>query len=208
MELNLKIGKFLDIISDSLSLFEKEIECHLQEDFNTFKETFERICVLESEADELETDIKIMLYKFLLLPDTRADVLAIVKSLDNIIDATEAIAKDFSIQKPKFPDSMHKSILLLTKNTIASAESLLLATRAFFSEVHLVSAHVNKVNFFEHEADILEDKINMALFNDGIITDLAEKIQLKYFISKIASISDEAEKIGEKITIFSIKREI
>ncbi len=54
----------------------------------------------------------------MLLPDARADVLSLVKSLDNIIDATEAITKDFLIQKPCFPEPYHKDLLHLTTNSL------------------------------------------------------------------------------------------
>lgn len=208
IELNKKIEKFLDIISNSLLLLEKEIKFYLQEDFTSFEETLNRIVVLESEADDLETDIKITLYKYMLLPDARADVLSLVKSLDNIIDATEEIAKELNIHKPIFPRKLHQQIIELTNNTIHSADALLLAARSFIGEVHLVSSYISKVNFFEHETDILQDKIGYAIFNDNLVKDLAEKLQLKYFIGKIAGISDEAEQIGEKLTIFTIKREI
>jgi len=204
----MKIEKFLDTISDSLLLFEKEMGAYLSEDNDTFDEIYERICTLETEADNLGTEIKITLYKFLLLPDARADVLSLIKSLDNIIDITEEVTKDFHIEKPKFPQILHKPIHELTKNSIESANALLLATRAFFGEAHLVSSYISKINFYEHEADILEDKINNTIFNEDLITDLAEKLQLKSFITKIASISDESENIGEKLTIFAIKREI
>lgn len=208
VELNMKIEKFLDTISDSLTLFEKVIQAHLEEDADTFEDIYHRICALESEADDLESEIKITLYQFMLIPDARADVLSLVKSLDNIIDATEEITKEFHIQKPTFPKELHKDILTLTNHSTASAESLLLATRAFFSEAHLVSAHINKVNFFEHEVDILDEKISMRLFNDKIVSDLAERLQLNNFLDKISRISDEAEIIGDKLTIFNIKREI
>lgn len=208
VELNIKIEKFLDTISNSLLLFEKSIILYLNKDYKTFEDTLKRIAFLESEADELEADIKIMLYKFMLLPDARADVLSLIKSLDNIIDATEEITTDFNIQKPNFPITLHQSIFDLLSNTIKSAESLLLATTAFFTEVHLAASYISKINFYEHETDILEDKINNTIFNGDIITNLAEKIQLNNFINKIAWISDESEKIGEKLTIFTIKREI
>ncbi len=208
IELNLKIEKFLDVISESLLLFEKVISYHLKSDTTLFKETLDRISCLETEADELENEIKTTLYKFMLLPDARADVLSLIKSLDNIIDSTEEITKDFYIQRPVFPQILHESILELTQNTIKSADFLLLAARAFLGEVHLVSSYIHKINFFEHETDLLEDRINHSIFNEGIIEDLSEKIQLKNFISEIAKISDEAELIGEKLTIFTIKREI
>ncbi|MBN2796820.1 MAG: DUF47 domain-containing protein [Clostridia bacterium] len=208
IELNMKIEKFLDVISQSLLLFEKAIKALLKNEYEQFNEILNRICRLETEADELESEIKVMLYKYLLLPDTRADVLSLIKSLDDVIDATEDITKDFGIQKPTFPKVLHDGILSMTHSSIESAESLLLATRSFLNEVHLVSAHISKVKFFEHETDILEDKINMSIFNDHIVDALAEKMQLKYFISKIASIADISEIISAKLTIFTIKREI
>lgn len=208
VEMNMKIEKFLDVISDSLLLFEKAITYYLSEEIETFNRTMERICALESEADSLEIEIKVSLYKYMLLPDTRADVLSLVKSLDNIIDATEEITKDFYIQKPKYPKELHKEILEITNSSIKSAEALLLSTRAFFNEVHQVSSYINNVRFYEHEADILQDKIGAKIFNGGLINDLAEKMQLDNFIGKIARISDEAEIIGDKLTIFTIKREI
>jgi len=208
IELNLKVEKFLDIISNSLILFEKEIGLYLSNDMDAFNETLKRICILESEADDLELEIKVTLYKYMLLPDARADVLSLIKSLDNIIDATEEITKDFSIQKPNFPVELNQDILEMTRNCMRSADSLLLATRSFFNDVHLVNAHISKVKFFEHEADIVEDKIDNIIFNDGIVGSLAEKLQLRSFTSKIAKISDEAEIIGDKLTIFTIKREI
>lgn len=208
IELNMKIEKFLDVISDSLVLFQKEIAYFLADDQEALQETLDRICILESEADELETDIKITLYKFMLLPDARADVLSLIKSLDDIIDYTEEITKQFCIQRPNFPSELHPSILELTHNTVKSADYLILAARAFLNEVHLASSYVSKINFYEHEVDILEDKINTAIFDGSLVTDLAEKLHLKSFVSRIARISDESERIGEKLTIFSIKREI
>jgi len=208
VELSMKIEKFLDIISNGLLLFEKEMNAYLTNDHATYKETLDRICILESEADELEIEIKVTLYKFMLLPDTRADVLSLIKSLDNIIDATEEISKDFYMQRPRFPEAMYPDIIELTRNSIKTADALILATRSFFNEVHLVSSHISKVRFFEHEADIIEDKLNDMIFNDGCVTDLAEKLQLKNFVNKIADISDEAESIGDKLTIFTIKREV
>ncbi len=208
VELNMKIEKFMNIISNSLLLFKKAIDAYLVEDQETFEEILTRICGLESEADELETDIKVTLYKYMLLPDARADVLSLVKSLDDIIDATEEITKDFNIQKPKFPKELHSDILKITDNTIESANILLLATHSFFREVHLVSSQISKVKFYEHEVDILQDKIGNIIFNGDIINELSEKMQLNEFVGKIASISDNAEIIADKLTIFTIKREV
>lgn len=208
IELNTKIEKFLSLISNSLLLFEKEIQTYLNGDYDSFESIYKRISKLESEADDLEIDIKTTLYVHLLLPDTRADVLSLIKSLDDLIDSTEEVIKSFYIQRPDFPIVLYDDINKLTHESVKSAETLLQATSAFFNEAHLVSSYINKVNFYEHEADVLEDSINMRIFNDDIVDGLAEKMQLRDFVCKIASLSDLAERIGEKLTIFAIKREI
>ena len=208
MELNLKIEKFLDTISNSLALFNRAITKYLDNEIDDFLEIMNRICYLETEADNLEAEIKTTLYKFMLLPDTRADVLSLIKSLDDIIDSTEEITKDFEIQTPFIPEELHSMIIEMTEYSTKSAEELLLATRAFFKEAHLISSHVNKINFYEHETDLLQDKIERIIFKESILNSLSEKLHLKNFIGKIASISDKAETIGDKLTIFTIKREI
>lgn len=208
MELNLKIEKYLNAISDALSLFEKEIQYFLTDDADHFEETFKRILIYENEADILEGEINISLYQFMLLPDTRADVLNLIKSLDNIIDNVEEISKDFKIQKPNFPEELHQEIMELVRNAIQAAEALLMAVRAFFNAVHMVSAHINKVKFYETEVDLIEDKLNDAIFNGIVVEDLAEKLHLKNFVGKIAWIADEAETIANMLAVFTVKREI
>ncbi|MBN2898478.1 MAG: DUF47 family protein [Clostridia bacterium] len=208
VELSMKIEKYIDLISNSLTLFEKGIKSYLKQDLNDVTSTYERISNLETEADLLGTEIKVTLYQFMLLPDTRADVLSLVKSLDNIIDATEEIFKDFHIQCPVFPEKFHNDILTLTENSVKSAESLLMASRAFFNELYMVSAYISKIKFYEHEADIIQDKIGEKIFHGEDVHELAYKLQLNDFIAKISSIADEAEIIGDKLTIFSIKREV
>lgn len=208
IELNQMIENFQSIISESLLLFEKAIQYYLDKDQENFYNTYIRITSLESEADALEIDIKVNLYKYLLIPDARADVLSIIKSLDNIIDEAEETIKEFYIQQPVIPECIHKKIHALTKESIQSAEMVVNATRAFFNDLHMVNSYVSKVKFFEHEADLLEDQLNQSIFKEDVTHDLAHKIQLKFFINKIADLSDEAELISEKLTIFAIKREI
>ncbi len=125
IELNNKIETFMDTISNSLLLFDKVIVDYLDNDMDSFECTSLRICQLESEADKLETEIKINLYKFLLLPDVRADLLSLIKSLDNIVDLVEEISKDLKIEKPRFPHILHKDIIKMVNNNIKSAECLL-----------------------------------------------------------------------------------
>ncbi|NQU65995.1 MAG: hypothetical protein HQ517_17175, partial [SAR324 cluster bacterium] len=66
----------------------------------------------------------------------------------------------------------------------------------------------NKVLFFENEVDKVEDTIKKVVFSTNKIQTLAERIQLRYFAEKMALISDVAESVCEKLSVFTIRREI
>lgn len=206
LEMNLKIEKFLSTISESMILFEDAIVKYLNKDLKGYEDTYIRIKILETEADALEKDITVSLYQFMLLPDTRADVLLLIKSLDNIIDKVEEIGRDLKIERPSFPEILHKDLVVLLKQSIQSAEALLMAIRSFFNAVHLVPSQTQKVKFYEHEADLVEEKLLSLIFNSEHA--LVEKIYYKNYVSKIAWIADESESIGNMLEIYTVKREV
>lgn len=208
VDLNLKIESFLEIISDISLLFNQVIDDYLAGNSIKYEEKIKKIIKLESEADTLEREIKIMLYKYTLVPNLRGDILSLVKDLDNISDMIEETSKDFLIQKPVFPKVLHEPIKNICKETLNCIDELRYAVRSFFNEVHLVNDHINKIKFYEHTIDEIEDEINIKLFNGEIIKDLATRLQLKSFINRIANLSDEAQRISDKLAIFTIKREI
>lgn len=208
VELNLKIENFLEIISNISLLFDQVINDYLDENSDKYEKKVKKIVSLESEADTLEREIKIMLYKYTLVPNLRGDILSLIKDLDNISDMIEETSKAFLVQKPKFPKVLHNDIKTMCNETIKCIDELRYASRSFFNEVHLINDHISKIKFHEHSIDEMEDDINTKIFNDNIIDSLAEKLQLKDFILKIGNVSDEAQRISDKLAIFSIKREI
>jgi hypothetical protein len=208
VELNLKIENFLEIISDTSLLFDQVVNDYLDNNFDKYEKKIKKIISLESEADTLEREIKIMLYKYTLVPNLRGDILSLIKDLDNISDLIEETSKDFLVQKPIFPKTLHNEIKKMCEETVKCVDELRYATRSFFNEVHLINDHISKIKFHEHSIDEIEDDINTKIFNNSIVDSLAEKLQLKNFILKIGNVSDEAQRISDKLAIFSIKREI
>lgn len=208
VDLNLKIENFLEIISDISLLFNQVIKDYLDGNSSKYEEKIKKIIKLESKADTLEREIKIMLYKYTLVPNLRGDILSLIKDLDNISDMIEETSKDFLIQKPIFPQALHQPMKNMCHETLKCLDELRYAVRSFFNEVHLVNDHINKIKFYEHTIDEIEDDINTIIFNSDIVDDLSLRLQLKDFIKKIADLSDEAQRISDKLAIFSIKREI
>jgi uncharacterized protein Yka (UPF0111/DUF47 family) len=70
-----------------------------------------------------------------------------------------------------------------------------------------VEDYIHKVHFYEHEADQLEEQAKKAIFESTEIERLSEKLQLRNFVELIASLSDEAEDVAERLSVYAIKRQ-
>jgi len=81
-----------------------------------------------------------------------------------------------------------------------------LAARAFFRDVQTINDHLHKVHFYEKDADVLVTKIRREIF--AMDLPLANKIHLRFFAERIVWISDMAEAVADKLTIYAIKRTI
>ena len=85
-----------------------------------------------------------------------------------------------------------------------SIEALTFAARAFFYEVNAVKDHLNMVRFYEMESDNLSERLKRDVFARDI--ELGCKVQLKYFIIYIDSLSDDAENVSSRLSVATIKR--
>ena len=72
----------------------------------------------------------------------------------------------------------------------------------------IVNDFINKVYFYEHEADKLEDQIKRKAFKTSEIRDLSRRVHIRHFAERISMLSDDAEAVCERLSIYSIKRSI
>ena len=80
------------------------------------------------------------------------------------------------------------------------------ACSCYFKEIDLINEYINKVSFFESEIDTLEVRLKQHVFSNGRIERLSHKIHLRYFIEKVALISDIAEDVCDRLSVYAIKR--
>lgn len=142
----------------------------------------------------------------MLIPESRGDVLGLLETTDNVVDAIKKVLLQFDIEMPDIPESLKEEFMELTKMSVKTVDEMVLASRAFFREISIVNDHVNKVHYFEHEADKIEEEIKRKAFNSSDIKELSKKVQLRYFAEKVALISDEAESVCDRLSIYVIKR--
>ena len=139
------------------------------------------------------------LYAQTLIPESRGDVLGLLENLDSVINSIEAALWSFSIESPEIPAEYNDDFASLADKVTSAAESLVLASRAFFRNIEAVSDHNHKVMFFEKEADKMGTKLKRAIFASDL--PLSRKAQLRNFVEIIDNVAD-------RLSIYTIKRTV
>ncbi|MBS3741051.1 MAG: DUF47 family protein [Candidatus Cloacimonetes bacterium] len=206
-QLEEEISAYLDQVSRSGLIFYEAIKSYILDDKDRFNEKFVTITKMESEADEKRRSIKHKLYTYMLIPESRGDVLGLLENMDGIVDCCEKTVERFSIECPEIPEFAQQQFLNLAKFSRKAVEEVVKASRSFFKEINLVEDFINKVHFYEHEADDVEEKLKRTVFQSDI-KKFSRKVHLRYFAEKISTISDEAEEVAERLSVYAIKREI
>ena len=203
-----EIEMFLDDISKAALIFNEGVKEYFRGKMDWLDTRCEEISSLERQADDKLDLIKYNLYTYMLIPDSRADVLELLDGMDDIVDNTKQVLLQFAIEKPDVPDFLADDFMEMSEASVKAVDELVKAVRAFFKEVKMVGNYVNKVSFYEKEADKLEENTKKKVFNSEQITDLSCKIHVRFFVDKIAMLSDKAEGIAQNLLIYSAKRSI
>ncbi|MFW6238363.1 MAG: DUF47 domain-containing protein [Halanaerobiales bacterium] len=207
-ELQVEISEYLDTVNKAALIFKRDLNRYIKRNYSTFREDLDEIDEVENDADEYQKDIKHKLYKYMLIPEARGDVLAILESIDTVVDLSKKVLTQLSVEKPEIYDFIREDYLELTENSASAVDMLVKSVRAYFEEISLVNDYVNKVHFYEHEADKNEEKILRKIFRSQELDDLAEKIHIRDYTERVASLSDKAETISERVSVAAIKRQI
>ncbi|MCF7919250.1 MAG: DUF47 family protein [Candidatus Cloacimonetes bacterium] len=202
------IDSYLDRVSSSGLVFLEGIKCYLNGNLARFEQYNEQMKKLETSADEKRREIKHQLYTYMLIPESRGDVLGLLETIDDVVDVCEKVLAQFSIEQPQIPPELTESYRELVSLSANALEELVKATRAFFKEIKLVNEYINKVHFYEHEADKVEEMIKYSAFRLPGFTEFSKRVHLRYFAEKIALVSDTAETVAERLAVYAIKRKL
>ena len=205
--LEAEIDKFLDLMSEGGLLFKHAVHTYLEHGSNAeFEEKLQQVNKIESRADGLRRSIETALYTQTLIPDSRGDVLGLLENLDNITNQIEGCLWGFSIENPDIPAVYKEDFAHLIDMVVEAVEAVVLASRAFFRNIHAVGDHNHKVMFYEKEADKASTKLKRAIFSSDL--ELAHKTHLRHFVENLDNVADWAEDVADRLTIYVIKRTI
>ena len=141
----------------------------------------------------------------MLVPEARADILELVSALARIIDMLHHEFTDLTISNPDIPDGINSSFKELTKVVVKTVDSTVLASRAYFKDINAVRDHIHKISHYESEADEAAIRLKKQIFADPNL-NFERKVLLRDGVNDVDKIADKAEEIGDRLSIYSIKR--
>ena len=206
--LEAEIDEFLDTVSQGGMLFEETLDHYIAHGADSiFADRQAQIGEVESNGDRLVKGIVRSLYSEKLIPESRADVLSLLQDMDHLLDLYEQACFTVDVERPfigDVVDELKTAFIELVRIVVQAVETLVLAARAFFRDIHAVRDHLHKVNFYEGEADKVAIYLKREIFRSDFPLD--RKMHLRHFVDLVDNIADEAEDAADWLAIYTIKR--
>ena len=162
-----------------------------------------KVQVLEKENDVLRREIEAALYRQMILPGMRSDILDLMEACDRVINQYEKVVLMWAIEKPKVPKDLFEDIKHLVQITQDCVGALMVGAKNFFEGQMIVEEEIQHCYFLEHTVDVLALQVKEKIFRKKL--PLSRQLQLKGFVASLEKISDLAEDAADKLKIISVK---
>ena len=174
----------------------------------------ERIVELEHQADDLKREIRSHLPKSLFLPVPRADLLDLIRLVDQLPNTAKDISGLMTGRKMRVPDGIRASFTGFVTKAVSTArqasESVArlddLFRAAFRGEVaKTLGVLVQQLDALEHETDEAEIAVRSELF--AIEGDIApiDVVFLYEVVKEIGELADRAQQVGHRLLMLVAK---
>ena len=201
----LNIDEFFDKIDLGILNFKKGAGNYINGHTIEFEQNLKMITILEKEADTIKRKIENEFYLHSLMPNYASDILNLLESVDDIIDRSKDIVSQFDVETPHIPELIKTDYLELISLSSKAAENVIPAARIFFTSPNEVKEKIQKVLFYNREADVLSTNIKRKLFQEFDDLRLSEKIHLRYFALHIEQVSHSAKNVAHQLSSLVIK---
>jgi hypothetical protein len=193
-------------------VFQRAIECIIEdrcEDFEQFRKDIDK---LESEADAIKRRVRGHLPKGTLLAVDKFQLFRYLREQDKVIDAVEEGLDWLSFRAAAgIPEVLEKDFMVLVEavtDPIEELSKMVTEARKYFSSFSenqriVVKDMIHALRRYEHEADKLEDATKEKIFNS--IDDAVAVFHLIRFAEIIGSIADHAENAGDMMRAMMAK---
>ena len=201
-----ELDEFLDAISQGALLFQKGVSAYVSGQEAMFTEKVSQLDKLENRADDLKRTIQSELYTEMLVPESRGDILHLLRYLDELLDAMKGKLKLLEITRADIPVEYHDDFKQLVTEAVNCVEATVVAARSYFRDTQSVRDHVQKAAFYESEADAVEERLLRAVYGSDLPLD--RKMALREGIQFVGFLADAAEDCSDHLLIYAIKRSL
>ena len=198
------IQEHAEKVKECAWVFQRAIECIIEERCEDFEHFRQDIDKLEVEADAIKRRIRGHLPKGTLLAVDKFQLFRYLREQDKVLDAVEEGLDWLSFRSAAgIPEVVEKDFMLLVEAVMDPNEELskmVTEARKYFSNFsepqrRLVKEMIHTLRQQEHEADKLEDNVKEKIFNT--IDDPVAVFHLVRLAEIIGSIADHAENAGD-----------
>ncbi len=198
------IQEHAEKVKECAWVFQRAIECIIEdrcEDFEHFRKDIDK---LESEADAIKRRIRGHIPKGTLLAVDKFQLFRYLREQDKVLDAVEEGLDWLSFRASAgIPQALEKDFMILVAAVMDPIEELskmVFEARKYFSNFSdtqriVVKDIIRTLRLYEHEADKLEDAVKEKIFNT--IDDAVAVYHLIRLTEIIGSIADHAENAGD-----------
>jgi predicted phosphate transport protein (TIGR00153 family) len=185
-------------------VFQRAIECIIEDRCEDFEHFRKQIDKLESEADAIKRRVRGHLPKGTLLAVDKFQLFRYLREQDKVIDAVEEGLDWLSFRAAAgIPEVLEKEFMILVEavtDPIEELSKMVTEARKYFSNFSedqrvVVKDMIRTLRQQEHQADKLEDAIKEKIFNT--IDDAVAVFHLIRLTEIIGSIADHAENAGD-----------
>ncbi len=204
-ELENKIDAFLDTILQASLEYREGMKYYLSGQMEDFEKRVQEVDRLEGKADTLRREIENTIYAEMLLPEARGDVLALLENSDDVLNALADSLVEFSVERPEILPEHQEDWQNLVEVSLKAVEEMVAAVRAYFKDIAAVKNHIAGIMFYEKESDKVGEKLKRQIFGRTDLR-LSHKMHLRSFVAFIQDLADRAEDVGDRLSIYVIKR--
>lgn len=182
----------------------------IAKDWDAAAQVQAHISELESQADDIKTQLRLNLPKSLFLPVPRTDLLELLTMQDRIANRAKDIAGIMLGRKMLIPESMQQQAMEFVQAGVSTAEQALTAINELdelletgFSgrELAVVENMIHELDRLEHKADKLEISIRAALFKLETQLPPVDVIFLYSVIDWIGDLSNRSHDVGGRLQL-------
>ena len=204
------VGKYMDVWIGCIRSFRDSWDVYVtegrsEEFYFRVKETHKE----ESRADDMRRKIELELYSKALIPESRGDILGVLESLDILLSQAERVLYDIQLQNVDIPEDIKPIFDKMVDITCSCCEVLSKAVRVIYCSDDKVNGLMNlvkEVDSLESEADHLERRLVRTIFKQDMRD--GRKLILKELVRQLAKVTDQAEHVGDRLLIVSVKRRV